>query len=95
MPKHNGQATEESLIQFPCDFTIKVMGKNNGDFLESVLEIIAAHFPDIDMDNSVAQKFSKDHNYLSLSVKVFAQNKAQLDAVYQALSDCDHVLMCL
>ena len=92
--KPNGEATESSPIQFPCDFTIKVMGKNNDDFENSVVSVIKKHFSDFDEKN-VAKKHSKDNNYLSLSITVFAQNKAQLDATYQALTSCDNVLMCL
>lgn len=91
---HNGEATESSPIQFPCDFVIKVMGKNNNDFERNVLTIVAKYFSNFDKKN-VTKKFSKDHHYVSLSVTVFAQNKAQLDATYQALSDCDDVLMSL
>lgn len=90
----NGKATEESLIEFPCEFVIKVMGKNTTDFEQSVIVIAEKHFPDFDASD-ITKKYSKDNNYLSLSVKVHAQNKAQLDATYQALTQCEDVLMCL
>lgn len=92
--KPNGKNNEESLIEFPCKFVIKVMGKNNDNFEKSVLNIITKHFPDFDKKN-MAKKFSKDSNYLSLSITVFAQSKAQLDSAYQDLSSCENVLMSL
>lgn len=95
--KHNGQAKEESLIEFPTDFTIKIMGKNNEAFENSVLEIITKHFPDFKSSDTsrINKRFSKDNNYLSLSVTVYAMSKAQLDAAYEALSGCDDILVSL
>lgn len=92
--KHNGEVTETSLIEFPCDFTLKIMGKNNTHFKKNVLAIIHDFFKETDEKN-VSERLSKDSNYLSLSVTVFAENKTQLDTVYQALSECDDVLMTL
>ena len=90
----NGEATEESLIEFPCEFVIKVMGKNTAAFEKSVIAIAEKYFPDF-KEEHITKKYSKDNNYLSLSVKVHAQNKAQLDTTYQALTQCDDVMMCL
>ena len=92
--KMNGHANEESLIQFPCDFTIKIMGKASGDFEKCAVDIVKKHFPKT-TDEKIQKKFSKDSNYLSLSITVYAQSKMQLDAVYQELSSTKEVLMAL
>lgn len=92
--KMNGHAKEESLIQFPCDFTIKIMGKALGDFEKCAVDIVKKHFPKT-TDEKIQKKFSKDSNYLSLSITVYAQSKMQLDAVYQELSSTKEVLMAL
>lgn len=92
--KMNGHASEESLIPFPSDFTLKIMGKASGDFEKLAIDIVKKHFPKTS-DEKIQKKFSKDNNYLSLSITVYAQSKMQLDAVYQELSNTKEVLMAL
>lgn len=92
--KTNGHAKEESLIQFPCDFTLKIMGKSAGDFEKIAIAIVKKHFPNT-TDNRIQKKFSKDKNYLSLSITVYTESKMQLDAVYQELSQTKEILMVL
>lgn len=90
----NNKTPTDSIIKFPCDFTIKIMGKATDAFEIKALDIIKQHFKKVDKKN-ISKRLSKDGNYLSLSVSVFAKSKAGLDKVYQALSDCDEVLMTL
>ena len=93
MTKPNGHA-EESIIKFPCDFTIKIMGKTQSDFEKVALAIIKKHFPQMDASR-IQKKLSKDNNYLSLSITVFATSKMQLDALYLELSSTKEILMVL
>jgi putative lipoic acid-binding regulatory protein len=93
MSKPNGHA-EESIIQFPCDFTIKVMGKTNSDFEKIVIATVQEHFPETSAAG-IQKKLSKDNNYLSLSITVYAESKPQLDSLYKALSSNPLVLMVL
>lgn len=93
MTKPNGHA-EESIIKFPCHFTVKVMGKSTGDFEKIALAIIKKHFPTV-TDSHIQKKSSKDNNFLSLSITVHAQSKMQLDALYQELTKTKEVLMAL
>lgn len=94
MTKPNGHDASESVIQFPCDFTLKIVGKSEGPFEKIVLSLIKEHFPKTPATH-IQKKFSKDKNYLSLSVTVFAKSKIELDALYQALSSTKEVLMVL
>jgi len=83
-----------ALMDYPCPFTIKTMGLANTEFDLIVVEIIRRHAPDIG-ENAVQSKFSKSEKYVSLSVTITAQSKQQMDAIYQDLTDCEHVLMSL
>lgn len=83
-----------SPLKFPCSFSIKVMGKNNEDFADIVLNIVKKEFPEITLD-SIKTTPSKNNQYISLSVSVEAKNKDQLDRTYQALTDCPDVLISL
>ncbi len=83
-----------SPMEFPCDFTIKVMGKANDAFETAVLNIVRVHFPDLPA-SAITQRKSKDSTYLSLSIQVQAESRQQLDAIYQDLTDEKLVLMAL
>lgn len=76
---------QHSLIEYPCDFPIKIMGKAQQDFAQIVLTIVKYHAPDFD-DASMTIKASKKGTYLSITCTIRATSKSQLDALYQALS---------
>ena len=90
----NEPAKYSNALQFPCDFTFKIMGKANDSFEINVLMIIKQYFPVL-KENAITQKHSKGKNYLSLSITVYAENQALLDQAYQNLSKCPDVLMAL
>jgi len=85
---------EETLLEFPCQFAIKAMGKNTADFDAIVVEIVRQHVADIN-EGAVKSRPSKNGNYLSVTVTIEASSKKQLDAIYQGLTDSPEVLMAL
>jgi putative lipoic acid-binding regulatory protein len=80
----------ESLIEYPCDFPIKVMGRTQAGFAQAVLGIVQAHAPDFDA-TTVEMKSSKGGKYLSVTCTVRATSRRQLDDLYQTL--CDHPMV--
>lgn len=76
---------EETLIEFPCDFPLKIMGAAHKGFAQAVAEVVLRHAPDFDPAN-MEMRPSKAGNYLSLTCTVRATSKAQLDALYRELS---------
>jgi putative lipoic acid-binding regulatory protein len=85
---------ENSLIQFPCDFTIKVFGLSNAEFEGAALSIVYKHAPNLS-GRALQTRSSKNGNYLALSITVFVDSKEQLDTIYQELSSSPHILMVL
>ncbi|MEK6737019.1 MAG: DUF493 domain-containing protein [Pseudomonadota bacterium] len=79
------QTEQPSLIEYPCDFPIKIMGKAQQDFTQIALAIVKYHAPDFD-DTTMAIRVSKNGAYLSITCTIRATSRAQLDALYQALS---------
>ena len=77
--------TEDSLLEFPCDFPIKVMGKRSDDFAQAIAEIVRRHAPDFPVE-TMAMRPSSGGNYLSVTCTVRAQSRQQLDNLYLALS---------
>ncbi len=86
--------SDETLLTYPCQFPIKVMGKSNLEFDLLVIEIVRRHVPDL-QEQAVTTRPSKDANYLAVTVTIEATSKAQLDAIYHDLSGHPQVLMAL
>jgi putative lipoic acid-binding regulatory protein len=81
-------------FEFPCSFPLKAIGRGGEDFEELVVEIVRRHVPDLD-DEAVSTRSSERGKYLSVTVTFIAQSQAQLEALYQELSDHDRVLVVL
>jgi len=75
----------ESLLEFPCDFPLKIMGANAEGFAQSIAGLVCVHAPDFD-PTSMGMRPSKAGNYLALTCTVRATSQAQLDALYRALT---------
>ena len=78
-------AAEPSLLEFPCDFPIKIMGKRADGFAQAVLETVLRHAPDFDAA-AIEMRPSAKGNYLSLTCTIRAVSREQLDALYRELS---------
>ena len=75
----------ETLIEFPSDFPLKVMGANVPDFAQAIAAVVRVHAPDFDAA-TMEMRPSRAGNYLSLTCTVRATSQAQLDALYRALT---------
>jgi uncharacterized protein len=80
----------ESLLAFPCDFPIKVMGETQPGFAQAVMEVVLRHAPDFDA-SAMEMRQSRLGKYLSLTVTVRATSRLQLDELYREL--CDHPMV--
>lgn len=82
----------ETLLEFPCRFPIKVMGRDTPEFRPDVLAIIIQHAGEIPEDDVRTQPSSKG-SFVSLTVTITAESRQQLDDVYLALQADEHVMM--
>jgi putative lipoic acid-binding regulatory protein len=83
-----------SLLEFPCRFPIKAMGRNSDDFEEIVTGIVMTH-SELWPDEPIRSAPSSEGNFVSITAVIEARSQPQLDAIYQALTDCDQVMMAL
>lgn len=90
----NQTAGEETLIEFPARFPIKITGKNTPEFQAEILDIVNRLIPEQDR-LGMKEQASKNGNYLAISLTAMFYDKAAIDVVYQALSDSPHVIMAL
>lgn len=82
---------EPPLASFPSDVPIKVFGRNLPGFRESALGCLDGHCP----SPAVTEQLSRGGNFVSLTITVRAETRADLDAIYGALCELDSVLMVL
>ncbi|MEO5698383.1 MAG: DUF493 family protein [Burkholderiaceae bacterium] len=76
---------EQSLIEYPSAFPIKVLGLNVDGFVHAITRIAAQFDPDFDA-GTVELRPSKGDKYLGVTVTVTATSRAQLDEIYRTLS---------
>ena len=81
---------DPSLIEYPCEFPIKIMGHTRIGFAQAMLEVVKRYAPDFDAV-TMEMKSSKHGKYLSITCTVNATSRAQLDALYKEL--CDHPMV--
>jgi putative lipoic acid-binding regulatory protein len=85
---------QATLLDFPCAFPIKAMGRNGNDFETVVSEIVFRHAR-LFAGEQVRARPSGAGNFLSVTITISAESRAQLDRIYQDLTDCEQVLMAL
>lgn len=83
-----------SLIEYPCDFPIKIMGTSQPGFAQTIVDIVRRHAPDFD-PATIEMRVSRARKYLSVTATIRASSREQLDALYQELSDHPMVVMVL
>ena len=86
--------SEESVIEFPCDFPIKMMGRDTPEFRQTMRSIVEGHVGDVD-DTRVQSAVSRNGSFVSVTITITATSQQQLDAIYREISARDDVLMAL
>lgn len=83
---------EESLLEFPCEFPIKAMGKALIGIEQTVIDIVRKHVDDFD-ESTLRIKPSSNGKYIGVTVTITARSRAQLDAIYMELTAHPDILM--
>ena len=78
----------DEYLDFPCDFTFKVLGVAEDALEEQVMSVIQTHAPG---DYTPKVKPSSKGTYNSISVKVTVKSKEHVETLYQALGDLELV----
>ena len=84
----------QTLLEFPCSFPIKAMGKNSDNFKELVSGIILRH-AELFEGEEVRARTSGSDNFLAITITIHAVSQEQLDRIYQELTASEQVLMAL
>lgn len=76
---------EQSLIEYPSQFPIKVMGAQVEGFVEAIAHVARQFDPGFDAA-TIEQRPSKGGNYLGLTITITATSREQLDEIYRTLT---------
>lgn len=82
----------KDLLEFPCDFTFKVVGAARPDLVDDVVQVVHKTIKD---DYHPSMKESGKGTYHSVSITVRAENIGQIETLYKALAEIDGVRMVL
>jgi len=82
----------ETLLEFPSAFPIKALGRDEPEFCQTIVDLVAKH-AEFDPRDDVRQTNSSKGNFVSVTVTFKAENQAQVDTIYQSLHDHELVLM--
>ena len=85
---------EETLLKFPIDFPVKIMGEAREDFARAMVDLVRRHAPDFN-PATLETRTSSSGKYLSLTCTIRATSKAQLDALYSEITAHPWVNMAL
>lgn len=85
---------DQSLIEYPSEFPIKIMGLMQESFAQTIVDVVILHDPTFHAGKMEMRPSTKG-TYLSLTVTILAVNREQLDNLYRALSSHPMVKMVL
>jgi len=84
-PTSPAHPTDDSLIAYPCQFPIKVMGAHVHGFASAMMDVAASFDPEFDR-STVELRESKGGKFLGVTLMVRATSRTQLDDIYRALT---------
>ena len=86
--------SDESIIEFPCRFPIKMMGRDTPEFRVTARLLIENHVGPLD-EEAIQTNLSGKGNFVAITVTVMATSQQQLDDIYRDVSGHEDVLMAL
>ena len=82
----------ESLLNFPTDYPIKVIGRPSDEFRARVHATVLRHVPLLDAER-ISERLSGSGNFLSISYTILAESREQVEALAADLKACEGVMM--
>ena len=91
-PIHEQQETcpDDTLIEFPCTFHMKVVGNAEHQFVERIIDTVCSKIDMFDT-RTVSTRNSSQNHFMSVSFDVYVTSKAQLDDLYRSIHALDGV----
>jgi uncharacterized protein len=87
-------AQDPPKIEFPCEYPIKVFGRNRDGMQEAVVAVFERHAPGFDQAG-ISIRDSRNGTFLAMTVTIIARGPQQLRALHRDLLATGHVQMVL
>lgn len=81
-------------IEFPCDYPIKVLGREGETFRPAVLAVVEEHAPGFDRE-TISTRGSSKGRFVAMTITITATGKDQLAALHRDLMATGLVQMVL
>ncbi|MDX1518325.1 MAG: DUF493 domain-containing protein [Woeseiaceae bacterium] len=85
---------DDSLLEFPCEFPVKMMGRDTREFHVTARRLVEKHAGPVS-DDRIQSAQSRNGRFVSITVTVTATSRQQLDAIYRELTSHEDVLVAL
>jgi putative lipoic acid-binding regulatory protein len=85
---------DESVMEFPCSFPIKLMGRETAVFRQTARELVEKHTGPLD-DAAIQSALSRNGRFVSVTITIVAESREQLDNIYRDATAHDDVIMAL
>lgn len=82
----------KDLLEFPCNFTFKVVGKKRADLADDVVVVVQKY---IKGNYTPREQISSKGTYSSISIDIVAENIEQVETLYTELAKIEGVRMVL
>lgn len=86
--------SEESVLEFPTNFPIKMMGRDTPEFRQLARALVENHAGAVE-NSAVQVSGSRNGRFVSITVTIRATSQQQLDDIYRDASSHADVLMAL
>ena len=86
--------SDETILEFPCAFPIKLMGRDTPIFRNTVRSLVEKHTGTLS-DDAIQSSLSRNGHFVSVTITVDAQSRQQLDDIYRDATENTEVLMAL
>ena len=88
------ESEPDKLLQFPCSFPIKMMGRADAAFSNTAVGLVERHVGKVAAD-AIQTSQSRNGKFLSVTVTIDAKSQEQLDSIYNDLSNHEDILVAL
>lgn len=85
---------EPPKIEFPCEYPIKVLGRNVEELRQTVIAVFEEHAPGFDRE-TISLRDSRKGTFVSITITITATGPQQLEALHRDLLDTGLVQMVL
>jgi putative lipoic acid-binding regulatory protein len=84
--------SDDSLLTFPCEVPVKIVGRNDAEFRDVAQGIVSKHYSYLRLSD-VGEQTSRNGAYVSLTFVVDAQSRGEIDALYRELTSTEKIIM--